>query len=360
MLGGMKSPSRVTLREIAQQSGVTRMAVSLALRNKRGVSDATRKHVLKVAKQLGYQPDPEVAKLMSRIRVNAPGEARACLALLVTGNSAQDWKKWTTERKYVEGAQQRAKEYGYRVEEFWLNEPNITPARLSSIIWNRGIEGVIIAPLQGKISAGTNRRVELDFNLFSVVEISETVEWPDVNRSIHDQYTGMLKCLEELSSLNYRTIGLVLQQELDLRVNGKWTAAFLRHRNQTGAKHMPPPLILPTASQADFNRWYDRYHPDAIVSVDRFGLRFIETRGRRIPDDVGYATLDLDGEAASHPGLSGIDQNSHMVGAAAVDLLVTAIQRGQRGIPSQPMRIEIEGTWKTGKSTRRLKAAASG
>jgi LacI family transcriptional regulator len=349
----------VTLRDIANETGVSRMAVSLALRGKAGVSEATRQHVLKTAERLGYQPDPEVAKLLARIRARTPADSTACLALLTSGASAGDWKRYATERKYVEGARARAQEYGYRLEEFWVNEPGLTPARLSSIMWNRGIEGVIVAPLQERLSDEKSRSVQLDFDLFSLVEISETIDAPDLDRSIHDQYTAMLKCLEELTRLNYRTIGLVLQYELDLRVNGKWTAAYLRYRQQTGSKSMPPPLILPATRQADFDRWFDRHRPDAIISVDRFGLHFLKARGLRIPRQIGYATLDRDGDATAFPDVSGIDQNSHRVGAAAVDLLVATMHRGQRGIPAHPVRMEVEGTWIAGSSTRRQRASGT-
>ncbi len=95
-----------------------------------------------------------------------------------------------TERKYVEGAQGRAVEYGYRVDEFWINQPGMTMARLGNILWSRGIEGVVIAPLQERLSGKRSRSIHLDFKLFSSVEISETVEWPDLDRSNHDQYTS--------------------------------------------------------------------------------------------------------------------------------------------------------------------------
>lgn len=357
----MKNKARINLREIAEQCGVTRMAVSLALRNKPGVSEDTRKHVHTVAQKLGYTPDPEVAKLMSHIRVNAPAEAKACLALLTSGATAQEWMRSVTEQKYVEGSHARAREYGYRVENFWLNEPGLSPARLSSILWNRGIEGIIIAPLQEALSGHQQRSVQLDFQLFAVVEISETVESPDLDRAIHDQYTAMSKCLDELTTLGYQSIGLVLEEALDVRVNGKWTAAYLRHGQQNGSRNHPPPLILPKLDQKAFSRWYDRHHPEAIVSVDRFGLRLLQGHGLKMPKDIGYASLDLDGDRTDFPGLSGIDQNSLLVGAAAVDMLVAAIQRGQRGIPDHPVRMEVEGTWTPGTSTiakRRRPAAA--
>ena len=37
----------------------------------------------------------------------------------------------------------------------------------------------------------------------------------------------------------------------------------------------------------------------------------------------------------------------------SVDMLVAAIQRGQRGFPAHPLRSEIEGTWTPGKTTAR-------
>ena len=350
---------RVLLREIADKTGISRMAVSLALRGKSGVSEGTRKKVLKVAKELGYEPDPEVARLLSHIRAKKSHDTKACLALLTSGATPQDWKRYSTERKYVEGAQARAKEYGYNIEEFWMNEPGMTLSRLSNIVWSRGIEGVIIAPLQTRLSGKVARSIRLDFNLFSAVEISETVEWPDLDRAVHDQYTSMLKALDELSLLNYKVIGLVLEEALDLRVNGKWTAAYLRYRNQWGAKRLPPPLILDSPRQAAFDRWFDRYRPNAIVSVDRFGLHLLIERRLDVPGEVGYASLDVDGDADDYPDVSGIDQNSEIVGGAAVDMLVAAIHRGHRGIPSHPVRVEVEGSWKPGKSTVKKRNAVS-
>ncbi len=45
---------QVTLRDIAEECGYSIAAVSLALRHKPGVSDATREHIWKIAETLGY------------------------------------------------------------------------------------------------------------------------------------------------------------------------------------------------------------------------------------------------------------------------------------------------------------------
>lgn len=351
----MSKSSQVTLRDIAEQAGVTRMAVSLALRGKQGVSPKTREHILKIAADLGYVPDPEVAKLLARIRSRVPPESRSCLALLTSGSSPDLWKQYTTERKYVEGAHDRAQQYGYRIEEFWLDDPELTAARLSSILWNRGIEGIIVAPLQGRLSQKANRSINLDFDLFSLVEISETISTPDLDRAMHDQYTAVFKCLDALENLHYSRVGLVLEKDLDLRVNGRWSAAFLRARSlQTGKQH-PPPLIMPSADRDTFSRWLNRYEPDVIISVNHFGSSILKALNLKPPRDIGYVSLDIEGDSAAAPNLSGIDQNSALVGAAAVDLLVGSIQRGFKGIPPHPVRIEVEGDWVAGKTTRNQK-----
>jgi LacI family transcriptional regulator len=272
---------------------------------------------------------------------------------LTSGETAQAWKRSITERRYVEGVQARAREYGYRVDMFWLNEPGLTGSRLSNIIWNRGIEGVIIAPLQGRLIGGPARKIDLDFDLFSAIALSETIEEPDLDRALHDQYTAMLLALKEMSALNYRTIGFVVDEELDLRVNHKWTAAYVYYRREVGRKRMLPPLIMSTVKQSTFDRWLDRYKPDAIVSIAHIGLDLLLARGLDIPGDIGYASLDIDGDMSAYPDVSGIDQQSELVGGAAVDMVVSAIQRGYRGIPVHPARTQIEGAWVSGKSAVR-------
>ena len=45
-------------------------------------------------------------------------------------------------------------------------------------------------------------------------------------------------------------------------------------------------------------------------------------------EDIGHASLDGDEGVSYDAGVSGIDQNSHLVGAAAVDLLMEHFSGG--------------------------------
>jgi LacI family transcriptional regulator len=55
------------LGDIARALDVSLMTVSLALRNSPKVSKATRLKVRRMADKLGYRPDPEIARLMTRL-----------------------------------------------------------------------------------------------------------------------------------------------------------------------------------------------------------------------------------------------------------------------------------------------------
>ncbi|MFI0899020.1 LacI family DNA-binding transcriptional regulator [Streptomyces sp. NPDC020983] len=54
---------RVTIRDVAREAGVSSAAVSLALNNRSGVSDATRQRIMGVARELGWTPNTAAVSL---------------------------------------------------------------------------------------------------------------------------------------------------------------------------------------------------------------------------------------------------------------------------------------------------------
>lgn len=57
---------KVTLKEIARRAGVTANTVSRALNNRGGISDATQKRILKIAREMNYIPDRIASSLRSK------------------------------------------------------------------------------------------------------------------------------------------------------------------------------------------------------------------------------------------------------------------------------------------------------
>ena len=63
-----ESPARpITMADIARKVGLGRSTVSMALRNHPEIAAATKDRVLKAASELGYQPNPLISLLMSRL-----------------------------------------------------------------------------------------------------------------------------------------------------------------------------------------------------------------------------------------------------------------------------------------------------
>ncbi len=63
---------RITIRDIAERAGVSKVAVSYALNGQPGVSAATRERIVSIAEELGWYPN-RAARALSAARVDACG-----------------------------------------------------------------------------------------------------------------------------------------------------------------------------------------------------------------------------------------------------------------------------------------------
>lgn len=341
-----------SLQSIADVVGVTKMTVSLALRDHPRITAATRERIKREAAKQGYKPNPDVSRFLSAIRKAKPGDSGLPLACITTGAAPELWRKQSpTENAYWNGASERAKLYGYYVEEFWLEEPRMSARRLSDILWNRGINGVIIPPVL-RVFSETNREVslELKWDRFCAVTIGDPLTSPELNRVVHDHYTSIITALHQLMLLGYRRIGLCLPEHMDLTVNQRWQAGYRVFRANHPLERIEP-LIRPTLTPADLHDWLKVNRIDAVLCAGHHMPRFFREAGIEIGVDVGYADLDLYPKDPEYRGISGIMQNSEMLGMAAVDMIVGGLQRNQLGIPEVPFVTQVRGSWINGKTT---------
>jgi len=334
-----------SLQDIADAVGVSKMTVSLSLRDHPRIPVATRERIKAAAEKLGYKPNPEVAQLMSVIRKHKPNENGLPLAYITTGANQNVWRESPTELAYWNGACQRAKSYGYYIEEYWLEKPLMSARRLSDILWNRGIMGVIIPPVFRTLTE-TSRNVHLDlkWDRFCAVTIGDPLTSPQVNRVVHDHYSSTLTAMTRLQDLGYRRIGLFLREHMDLTVNQRWQAGYRVFRANHPVEHIEP-LIIPELDAARVKQWIKKNRIDALLSADRNMPDFFNQMGIRMGEEVAYADLDVVPDDPIYKDVGGIVQNSELLGMAAVDILVAAVQRGQTGVPKVPFVTQVEGYW---------------
>lgn len=340
--------AKITLGTIATEAKVSRMTVSLALRNSPEISRTTTRRIRALAQRLGYTPDPELSNLMAKLRSSSHGRAPVTIALITNEDEGTTWRNFFTHVGYFEGAQTQAKAQGYGVEEFRLYSDGMSEARLSQVLAARGIEGAIILPF---INRAPTLGLDFEWARFSIVTCGYSLQQPALHRSCAAHMRGVMEVCRQLHALGYRRLGLALDRDQDRRAGHNWTAGFLA-ANQILPDVRRIPIYCPEAqTERTFREWFRRHRPDAVVHIRREGdiLPWIERCGARVPNDVGYAFLDL---WPSMPHLSGLNQQADQVGAAAFDLVSTSIRHNERGLPAAPKIVLSEGRWAPGTTVR--------
>ncbi len=342
---------RVCLRDIARAAGCHFSTVSLALRNHPRLPRATCERVQRLARELGYVPDPMLASLAHYRSALRPVAYHATLAWLTNHPARGGWRQVPIFLDYYRGAAARAAELGYRLEEFWLREPGMTPARAGQILRARNITGLVVAP-----QPEPGMAVELDWADFSAVAIGYSLARPRLHLVCPAQFGAIKVAMHELLARGYRRPGLVMLRASDDRVDQHWQGGYLVAQQSCARGDRVAPLFLEAWDEARFAAWFRRHRPDALITkLPEVGaaLRRAARRGAR---EVGVAYLTL---AAPGGELAGVHENPAEVGAAAVDYVTGMIHRNERGLPALPRRLLIEGTWVDGRTVRRAAPASA-
>ncbi len=334
------------MQQIADRAGVSRMAVSLALRNSPKISKKTSERIRQIADQMGYRPNPMVSALMTQLRQGREVKKPTTLAYVTAYATADGWRQPGPFVEFFTGAKKRAEALGYKLDEWWLRRPGLSAKRFCDILYTRNIHGLIIAPLP--LGGG---ELELDWPRFATATIGYSVTSPNIHRASNDQYRTIRLALAELTKLGYRRIGMAMTAENDERVQHNWSAGMLVYQSLIPAKQRVPSLLAEGPFARAFAEWYGKHRPDAVVGHTRQCLRVFEELGVRVPQDVGFAHLAL-----SEGDLwAGVNQNAELVGVAAIDLVDAQLRRNERGIPTPQKTTLIPGHWVAGPTVRDLK-----
>lgn len=347
---------RTTLRDIAKVCGCSAMAVSLALRNHASVSKKRRAKIRAVAKQLNYSPDPTLSALAAYRQTHYPRPTATPIAWISNYPTCNYWNQPNHfVQQYFQGATQRAKEIGYHLEHFWLGEPGMTPQRLSSILYSRGINGILLTPQHRSFT-----HLNLDWDKFCAVTFGYSLVRPRLHMTTTNQYRSMSMVMRKLRSLGYRRIGLMILSFHDTRVQHNLYAAYLMDRLRVPAKLQIPAFFVPESSrniEAEKLKWFRAYRPEVIITSNGGGLDgVLRSEGLHCPEDIGLVSLGTSDRRANETGriFSGTDENTEEVGVAAMDLLVTLMHRNERGVPSTPRTVLIDSKWVPGTTLRRM------
>lgn len=335
-----RSPS---LRTIAASAGVHRATVSLALRNHPRIPAATCQRIQKIAADLGYRPNPVVARAMRLVRGNK-NEAGETIAWLNSFSNEDSWRTVPWLRGYCEGARERALSIGYGFDEIWLRAPGITRRRVAGILNARGIRGVLVTPPHEQ-----HGRIHIDWSRLSVVGLDWNLLHPVVDRVCPDFFGNTWLAARNLRRSGCTRIGLWIGRYQDIVSRHLIVSAFLGWQAGRPSREIRiAPMVVNldhAGSSRLFARWFAENRPDAVICIDGVVAAYAAEAGLVTGRDVRLAHLNL------HPGCginSGIDPRHHEIGAVAVDMLAGNLAQSRTGEPEVRREILIPGTWVPG------------
>lgn len=332
-----------TLTDIAREAGVSVMTVSRALRNAPKVSRERRDQIQAIAKELGYRPNPEMSRLMTIMRQTRSKRYTTVMAFVntFTREVLEHYNQHLL--TYYEGARAKAEQLGFVPELFSIGDGGMSDARLSHILYSRGIESVVVLPFPyDRTSLG------MDFDKFYIASIGRSQSDQEFHRACPNQFQATRLGLQECHRLGYKRPGLILRSEMDKRSGYRYSAAYLQYFYENPDRQALPIISLDYGSRKGLADWIQYNRPDVILGLGPRTLSLIRELGYRVPDDMGFVNLaKIDNE----PDISGVDNHYKEVGAAAVELVVSQMHTFSQGLSPHPKTVLIDGTWVDGPTT---------
>jgi len=331
---------------IAAQTGLSLATVSLGLRRSPLLTVETCTRVQNAAAEIGYRPDPDVAKLMTRLRLGRTPSFKSTLYALTTctPNSftqyAQDVRN---------SARQRADELGYGFVVEQVNPRTYNRRTFQRALVNQGIEGILLLPMATPLPVDDL----LDWSRFSVLSATYGVLSPEFHRVVPHQFSNIRMACKELAALGYRRIGLIHGLHQSTTVNHGFLAAVAT-QNLVGPTAPVLPLLYSTPLPTGVASWLKREKPDAvIIDGEHIHDAVLRELGVKTLHPLGVVLTSRERDSL----LSGIDEHGKAVGRVAVEQLALKIQHGDKGIPAEPIVTMVEGHWIATRSVRRQSAA---
>ena len=337
-------PTRVTLAEVARRAGLSKAAASYALRNHPEVSAATRERVQRLAREMGYRPDPVMARLMTRLHAARGPRYAGKIAFINPSDDPAFAARVPVLGDFLQAATRRAAELGYDIEEFWLHEPGRSPRRLAQMLRARGIDGLLIGS-----SGAYHSEITFPFQRFAAVTVGYTIDRPPLHRVVTHHYRNTRLALSRVEAAGYRRIGFVADARHEAYMEHLHHAAYLQHQSALPAALRVPPLLLPgrdAEALRTLASWFARHRPDAVLSTD-YGPETFAQAGLAVPRDLALARLILPRDDVRDAGiLPGYDR----LGVIAIELLAAQLGLEQLGPPEAPRVVQLEGEWRDGPS----------
>ena len=331
----VNSRKRVTIKQVAEEAGVSTQTVSRVVNDRPDVAPKTRRRVKEVIKKLGYQPS-QAARSLSRGLSYSLGVV--AFGIEFFGPS-----------RALSGIERQAAELGYSPLLYLVREPESHDVvKIIDDLLSRHVDGIIWAVPE----IGNNRDwLEEQFSALPVPAVFHSMEQrPGLSVVCVDNHQGGRLATQHLIKQGYHRIGHITGPmawwEARERARG-WRDA-MSAAGLTGARPIEDAPDLgrelvvfgsgeAAAGEEGLNQLLE-WRPDVeavFVGNDQMALGALQSarkHGLRIPEDLAIVGFDGIPEAAYFwPPLTTVSQPLYDVGCASVAELTRMIKASRQG-----------------------------
>lgn len=340
-----------TLHEVAIRAGVSISTASRCLSGAAKVAKSTRIRVLAAAAAAGYHHNTLVGQVMRATRKGVAQNHLGTIAFVTPVADSHEWRATPTLCRNWEAARERAESFGFSITEFTLSSRGMTGRRLGKILAARGISGVLLAAFPTE-----PHEISLPWDDFAFVQVGHRIKSPRLDCVVSDHTEAITLAARQIVGYGFSRVGLAIEQYQDEITDGRWSLGYAGLRSTMPDLAEIPPLLPAQMNAELFLEWVDRHAVDCVLTLSTFRNEpnlmetWLATHGRQTSRNIGLASLDV---TSVHADWSGIEQHSDEIGRAAVDLLFSKLQAGERGVPRLPRTLQVHGHWHDGRTLRR-------
>lgn len=324
---------RISLKDIANQAGVSTSLVSFVLNGKQQqyrINKEVAERILKIAKDLNYKPNAAAKSLR---------DGRSQTIGVVVSDISNPF--FAHIARHIETA---AEKYGYTVQFSSSNESAQRTAILVDNMLNKGVDCIILVPCEG--SEKTVR--ELTDKNIPLVLLDRYI--PEINtnfvclNNLQAAHTATLHLLDE----GFQNIGMIgynvqLQHMLD-RLNGYKAAMIERGQEKYISIGYADHTAMQKSCETAIRKMLDNKVDALIFATNAIAvecLYSIRKRGIIVPDQLGIVGFD-GGNAFEffYSPLSYVQQPLQLMAQKAVEILVEQLSTSGNFM----QHVETEGT----------------
>ena len=282
----MRPKKGVTLRDIAEELGISAVTVSNALAGKKGVSEEKREQILECALRRGL----DLAKYRQRTTPNKEAsEEGASIGVMVLNRyisvgTSFYWEMYQKTAYVASGLKCLTSLIIWKSD----SEESAIPPQIA----NQEIDGLILI---GPMDDGYKRRLKKAFD-GPIVLLDQPIFDDDVSCVLSGDYYGMYRSARELIRAGHREIGFVgsldyskniidryygykkCMRENGLSVRKEWVLPDRYGKEERGLVVLPDTLPTAFVTSSD---WAASYLYDAL-----------QERGLSVPEDISIASYD--------------------------------------------------------------------